>query len=1284
MIVIGGVVLIAALLWWRPRPLGPGGEAVPHRETTLTTAEKLRLVELKNIGIGHLENQKYSDADAPLAEVARKLPTDPLGPRNLSINRLLAIQDKPGDPGPASEAVELLRKAEPKASLTSRLAARLARAKGDVDQQLAYLRDAVEFDPADVAAWHELFLLENERFAARRKSPDEPPPPEVLQPLEKAVELQPNNLVLLADTEHLLTLRARAADPRTLDVLTKLRDLLPDYLVDTVQQQSRVNLRDLIDQMLAAAKAGDWRTVQVRTHALGNVLKPQPLSKSDRKLISPHLLDFVVHDFQPTFLAGLDKPPSGSGMPIEVGWRTKSSLEVTGLHPKGALHDVRLVDFDLDGTLDMVRLVDKSVEVLSRTKPDAWETRLTLELPAEATGFLLVDLDDDVNELPPGAKRDEAPKVGDLDTPAKADADLDLIAFGAHGVFVFRNDLQANGDRQLVAVPQVQGLTDLRDIRHALAGDFDHDGDLDVMFSTATGISLWSNVNNLQFKDISNRLDESVANTPVKQFVLVDWDRDLDSDVLFVAEADNRIGYFENLGSAQFRRRWFDEEPPAASGSPVWPKQADWLMLLDADANASWDLLLGTKDQLTLCRTATNSPGSVRLIEIKSGGKPHQPFTGVRPLDFDNDGRLDFVGWNAGAFAFHRGTPSEFAMQSAQEPKPADAGDSFRLVAADVVDIDADGDEDLVVAASDRLFIVTNEGGNKNHWLDVRLRAQQVKASGAQPTESGRVNHYGIGSLLELRAGPMYRPLVAGGQTTHFGLGQRDAADIVRVLWTNGNPQAIIQPKLNQLVYEKQSPLGSCPFVYTWDGERFAFLTDCLWGAPIGLQFGEGVFAPSRPWEYLFIPGDRLAAKDGRYLIQITEELWEATYLDHVQLIAVDHPADVEVFSNEKVGPPDLAEFRVHTVRHRRPPVAARDQRGRDVLDLIRTRDDRFTQGWDRKLRQGLVEDHYLELDFGDIAISPPLTKGGQGGSRPADATGLRTEPAPTDSRPRVTFFLTGWIMPTDSSINVALSQNPAGPQPTPPSLWVPGIDGQWRQVRPFMGFPGGKTKTIAIDLTGVFTDSPPLAKGGRGGSRDPSGQNPYRVRIATNMEFRWDEAFFTVDEDPAELKLHRLPVAAADVHFRGFSRFVPNFTGGPDTYDYEAVSTAAAWPPMEGRFTRYGDVTELLRDADDRQVVFGSGDEVTLSFKVPDEPLPSGWKRDFLLYNVGWDKDANLNTVFGQSVEPLPFRSMSGYPFRAEENFPDSPAHRRYLDDFQTREQSWSGFWKALRPTMK
>ncbi|MBI5757003.1 MAG: VCBS repeat-containing protein [Planctomycetales bacterium] len=1232
MMVVGCLAALAAVFWFRKNPIGPGDDLPPHHVSKLSAAEKLRLLELKNTGIGYLENQKFADADGPLAEVARKLPTDPLGPRNLAINRLLAIQDLPGDTGPAREAIELLKQAEPNSTLTARLAARLAMIQGDADQQLAQLKLATELAPNDAVAWHELFQAQNESFAMRRKYPDEPPPSEMQGALEKAVELQPNNLVLLADTDHLLSVLARAENPKTVDILTRLRSTLPDHLVESVQQQSRINLPEVIDQMEQAAKAGQWQLVQQRSHVLGNVLKPQPLSKSDRKRISPHLLDNIVHDFRSDFYVGLDKPSADSEKPIRVIMQTTDSLD---LQSKGVVRDVRLADFDLDSRLELVVLLDKAVEVFGRNKQESeWESRLRLELPAAMTGMILADLDDDVNELPPGAKPPGATSVDDLNSPAQADADLEVIVFGQEGVLIFRNTVEAAGQRQLVAVEQTGGLVELRDIRHAVAGDFDHDGDLDLMCSTPTGVSLWANVNNLQFKNITSRLDKSVATTPVKQFVLVDWDRDLDTDVLFVAETDGRIGYFENLGSGQFRRRWLDEEPVTTDGSLGWPKQADWLVLLDVDANASWDLLLAQGDKLTLCRTATNSSGAVKLIETKAVGSGDKPFADVRPLDFDNDGSLDFVGWDAGAFAFHRWSGTDFVMHSAQEPKPTDAGDSFRLVATEIADIDADGDEDVIVAATDRLFIVTNQGGNKNHWLDVRLRAQQVKASGMQATESGRVNHYGVGSLLELRAGKTYRPLVVTGQTTHFGLRDIAAADIVRVLWTNGNPQAIIQPKHDQLVYERQSPLGSCPFVYTWTGERFEFLTDCLWGAPIGLQFAEGVFAPSRAWEYLFVPGDRLAAKDGRYLIQLTEELWEATYLDAVQLIAVDHPADVEVFSNEKVGPPDLAEFRVHTVRERRVPIAARDQRGRDILDVIRNKDERFTQSWDHKLRQGLVEDHFLELDLGKL-----------------------------ENPQRITLFLTGWIYPTDSSINVSLSQNPTGPQPTPPSLWVPDKDGQWRRARPFMGFPGGKTKTIAVDLTGLFP------------------ANDHRVRIATNMEFRWDEAFFTVDEAPAEIKLHRLPVTSADLHYRGFSTLRPNLTGGPDTYDYGSVSSAPAWPPMEGRFTRFGNVAELVRNEDDRQVVFGAGDEITLSFAVPDEPLQSGWKRDFLLYNVGWDKDANLNTVYGQSSEPLPFRSMSGYPFRADESFPDTTDHRRYLNAFQTREQNWSEFWKALRP---
>ena len=99
---------------------------------------------------------------------------------------------------------------------------------------------------------------------------------------------------------------------------------------------------------------------------------------------------------------------------------------------------------------------------------------------------------------------------------------------------------------------------------------------------------------------------------------------------------------------------------------------------------------------------------------------------------------------------------------------------------------------------------------------------------------------------------------------------------------------------------EKQELLkGSCPYLYTWTGEKYEFFTDLLWAAPIGLQFGEGVIAPTRDWEYLLIPGDRLVPVDGQYRMQITEELWEAAYFDQVQLIALDHPEGTVVFSNE-------------------------------------------------------------------------------------------------------------------------------------------------------------------------------------------------------------------------------------------------------------------------------------------------------------------------------------------------------------------------------------------------
>jgi hypothetical protein len=367
--------------------------------------------------------------------------------------------------------------------------------------------------------------------------------------------------------------------------------------------------------------------------------------------------------------------------------------------------------------------------------------------------------------------------------------------------------------------------------------------------------------------------------------------------------------------------------------------------------------------------------------------------------------------------------------------------------------------------------------------------------------------------------------------------------------------------------------------------------------------------------------------------LQITEELWEAAYFDQVELLAVDHPATIDIFSNEKVGPAEVAEFRIHTVRERRRPVAARNHRGRDLLPSLLAADNDVAQPFDATFRQGLAEDHYLEFDLGKL-----------------------------DEPRQIALFLTGWIRPTDTSLNVAISHHPELKAPKPPSIWVPSADGQWREAIPYTGFPGGKTKTIAIDLSGIFSPG------------------DYRFRLATSAEIYWDEAFFTVDEQAAEVRVTPLSLASADLHYRGFSAAIPGPRTLPELYDYADVDSSPRWAPMQGRFTRYGDVTELLRQVDSRQVIMASGDEITIRFEAPRTELPAGWTRDFIIHNVGWDKDADLNTVFGQTVEPLPFVGMEKYPYAGEE-FPQTELHRRYLREYQTRETPAADFWRALEP---
>jgi hypothetical protein len=593
-------------------------------------------------------------------------------------------------------------------------------------------------------------------------------------------------------------------------------------------------------------------------------------------------------------------------------------------------------------------------------------------------------------------------------------------------------------------------------------------------------------------------------------------------------------------------------------------------------------------------------------------------------VDYDNDGWLDLVVVGKplaigarGAFLFHNEGNGRFTDRSSILPRALTSGTAIA-----VADVDQDGDEDLLITdTAGAVHLLRNEGGNARMAVRVQLKGLR--------TGSGKNNDFGVGARLELRAGELYQTRVATGRVTHFGLGPHLKADVLRVEWPNGVPQTVYFPGTDQDVVELETLKGSCAFAYTWDGTRFRFVTDVMWrsalGMPMGLMGGAKsmAFAPAgASQEYLRIPGEALRPKDGRYLLQLTEELWETAYADEVKLLAVDHPDSVEVFVDERFVPPGPVTMRLYQVARKHLPRSAVDERGDDMLPALRETDDVYVSNLVPTRYQGVVEPHDLVLDLGDEA--------GRAGSY---------------------LFLRGWIYPTDASINVALSQQSAV-KLAPPSLEVRDASGAWKTVVPSLGFPSGKNKTMVIDLAGKFP------------TKD------HRVRIRTNMQIYWDQAFVAGDVDKSPVKVTTLAPVHADLHARGFSRmYRKGGRYGPYWFAYDDVSRTSPWRPIEGAFTRFGDVLPLLDRPDDKYVVMAPGDEATLQFDASSaSAIPKGWTRDFLLYTDGWIKDSDLNTAFGTSVGPLPFHRIKSYPYARGESYPGDAEHKRYLQEYNTR----------------
>ena len=1197
---IGAVIVAAAamaIVSINRRPADAPGP-LPSADPNLTAEEADKLIRLAQVATGHLENIEFSKADALYTEIVDRLPTEPLGVRNQAICRYLQFEvdqeKRETTAARLQSSLARLQELEPNESSTHWLLGKVSAMAGPTAaaETAKHFERAAILSPDEVVFWYEAYA------AARLIPGGEARAKEFLK---QAHRLAPDNLFLLGDW---LVVLARSEDAAMGEALAAAKTTYAP-LRDTALKLHQTDVIQLLNEASEALARGDWNLVVRNVRGCQNVTISNDFTQGDERALAPHALEFVVHDFSDRFMERF--PPRDLSDPLI----DMSFARAPSLHTGDDIRDAVLVDVNLDTNLDLLVLEADQLTVYQSNDTSGWAKSTSLELKGSYLGILAADLDRDRDyeiKKPPG----ESAEVGQ--SSSCFDADTDVIVYGESGVLVIRN-VRTGNLRSLEIVAQDPPLDNITDVVTAILVDFDHDSNLDIVCSTKTGVAALLGKGAMAFTDVSrfSSFPNLEASQPITSLVAVDWDRDVDIDIVAVAEGQH-LGYLENLRHGNFRWQSFGSEYATLA-------DARSLAVVESDGNVSWDILGMTATGVTLVQTRTPHSGRVQFESAQSMPIEHlSESTHLIAADVDNNSQQDAIVW----------TPEKVSIvpvnQNGSLAKPlvlTDTPDDIR--SCDFGDVDNDGDLDLCIVGSNEVVLLTNESGNENNWLAIRALGEIDNA--------GKANHHGIGSLLEVKAGTHYQAQVVAKPVTHFGLGKEPNAAIVRFLWTNGVPQDLLEPAANQAVCEVMSLKGSCPYVYTWTGERFEFFTDCLWAAPIGLQLAEDVLAPTRSWEYLRIPGDRLREKGGVYSLQVTEELWEAGYFDLVDLIAVDHPADVEIFSNEKVGPAEISEFKLHTVRHRRTPLAARDQRGRDVLPQIRERDDVYLRAFDSTIVPGLAEEHFLELDLGQL-----------------------------ESPNKITLFLTGWIYPTDTSLNVALSRHPQAGGPRPPSVLVPDADGNWQEVQAYMGFPGGKTKTITVDLSDAF-----LTK-------------DYRLRIATSAEIYWDEVFFTVDDEPADIRTTSLALASADLHYRGFSRVHPQQPNAPETYDYAQVRTASKWPPMRGAFTRYGDVLELVTAADDRMVVLGGGDEMTLRFHAPEAAPPEGWTRDFIMHNVGWDKDADLNTIYGQSVEPLPYREMKSYPYGPESPFPSTPLHQEYLKRYQTRVQGSQRFWRHIK----
>jgi tetratricopeptide (TPR) repeat protein len=413
-----------------------------------------------------------------------------------------------------------------------------------------------------------------------------------------------------------------------------------------------------------------------------------------------------------------------------------------------------------------------------------------------------------------------------------ADGHLDLLVT-AHG---HNTVYRGNGDGTFTDRSAASGIGAPEGFWAGAAwGDYDRDGKLDLYVtgyvkftrkSTTTGVTGKydvenpSSINPLAFapernllfhNDGGGRFTERAVSAgvtdPSGRGLAAAW-TDLDEDGwpdLYVANDVSKNSLFRNRGDGTFEdvaETAHASDYRSSMGIAVGDWNGDgaqdlflthWL----AQGNALYDNQLHRPG---MTRAGRRAPLAFMDESERYGlGQVSLDYTGWATsfVDYDNDGRLDLFVVN-GSTLQKRDEPSAMVpMQSKLfwnrgpnegffDVSPV-GGKYFQTAyvgrGAAFADYDNDGDVDVfVVNHGGAGVLLRNEGGNRNHWLEVALRGTRSNVAGIGATV--RLVAAGVAQVRQLGSQAPY--LSQNAPVESFGLGAASRIDTIEVRWPSG------------------------------------------------------------------------------------------------------------------------------------------------------------------------------------------------------------------------------------------------------------------------------------------------------------------------------------------------------------------------------------------------------------------------------------------------------------------------------------------------------------------